>query len=91
MHVCQLQGVCIVLRNRGVQVVDPRKASYGVEHATYAVVQLAQTTMRSELGKISLDKSFEERETLNRNIVRSIQCGPPRELGLPICLPVPAG
>ena len=53
--------------------MDPRKASYGVEHATYAVVQLAQTTMRSELGKISLDKSFEERETLNRNIVRSIQ------------------
>ena len=56
-----------------VQVIDPRKASYGVEHATYAVVQLAQTTMRSELGKISLDKTFEERDMLNRNIVQSIQ------------------
>ncbi len=42
-----------------MQVVDPRKASYGVENAIYAVVQLAQTTMRSELGKITLDKTFE--------------------------------
>ena len=36
----------------------------------YAVMQLAQTTMRSELGKITLDKTFEERDTLNANIVR---------------------
>lgn len=43
------------------QVVDPVKASYGVENAMYAVTQLAQTTMRSELGKISLDKTFEVR------------------------------
>ena len=57
-----------------LQVVDPRRASYGVEHATYAVMQLAQTTMRSELGKITLDKTFEERDALNRNIVSSIQC-----------------
>ena len=56
------------------QVVDPVKASYGVENAYFAVVQLAQTTMRSELGKISLDKTFEERAALNENIVRSIQC-----------------
>lgn len=55
------------------QVVDPVKASYGVENAYFAVVQLAQTTMRSELGKISLDKTFEERAALNDNIVRSIQ------------------
>ena len=39
-----------------LQVVDPVKTSYGVENALYAVVQLAQTTMRSELGKITLDK-----------------------------------
>lgn len=49
------------------------KASYGVENAMYAVTQLAQTTMRSELGKISLDKTFEERDTLNANIVSAIQ------------------
>lgn len=55
------------------QVVDAKRASYGVENATYAVVQLAQTTMRSELGKITLDKTFEERATLNLNIVESIR------------------
>lgn len=55
------------------QVVDPKRASYGVENATSAVVQLAQTTMRSELGKITLDKTFEERTALNNNIVKSIQ------------------
>ena len=47
-------------------------ASYGVEDAIFAVVQLAQTTMRSELGKITLDKTFEERENLNKNIVDAI-------------------
>lgn len=55
------------------QVVDPKRASYGVENATAAVIQLAQTTMRSELGKITLDKTFEERTALNLNIVKSIQ------------------
>ncbi len=59
-----------------LQVIDPQKASYGVENAIYAVVQLAQTTMRSELGKMSLDKTFEERDTLNHNIVESIRCVP---------------
>lgn len=54
------------------QVMDPVRASYGVDNALYAVGQLAQTTMRSELGKITLDKTFEEREALNANIVRSI-------------------
>ena len=58
------------------QVVDLKRASYGVAHATYAVTQLAQTTMRSELGKITLDKTFEERDALNKNIVTSIQYGP---------------
>ena len=38
------------------------------------MVQLAQTTMRSELGKITLDKTFEERDALNHSIVKSIQC-----------------
>ncbi|GIL82268.1 hypothetical protein Vretimale_7233 [Volvox reticuliferus] len=55
-----------------VKVMDAFKASYGVDNALYAVGQLAQTTMRSELGKITLDKTFEEREALNHNIVRSI-------------------
>ncbi|VAH86964.1 unnamed protein product [Triticum turgidum subsp. durum] len=52
-----------------VKIVDPYMASYGVENPVYAVIQLAQTTMRSELGKITLDKTFEERDTLNTNIV----------------------
>ncbi|KAG9353774.1 hypothetical protein JZ751_011897 [Albula glossodonta] len=47
-------------------------ASYGVEDPEYAVTQLAQTTMRSELGKLTLDKVFRERESLNSNIVHSI-------------------
>ncbi|KAL7230154.1 hypothetical protein ACSBR2_008644 [Camellia fascicularis] len=55
-----------------VKIVDPRLASYGVENPLYAVIQLAQTTMRSELGKITLDKTFEERDTLNDKIVISI-------------------
>ncbi|KAF2299544.1 hypothetical protein GH714_032473 [Hevea brasiliensis] len=55
-----------------VKVVDPKLASYGVENPIYAVIQLAQTTMRSELGKITLDKTFEERDTLNEKIVESI-------------------
>ena len=54
-------------------MVDPYRASYGVENALYAVTQLAQTTMRSELGKITLDSVFSERDTLNANIVAAIQ------------------
>lgn len=56
-------------------MVDAKKASYGVDNALFAVTQLAQTTMRSDIGKISLDKTFEERDTLNRNIVEAIRCG----------------
>jgi len=55
-----------------VKVVSAYDASYGVEDAIFAVMQLAQTTMRSELGKITLDKTFEERENLNRSIVNAI-------------------
>ncbi|MDT8283050.1 MAG: SPFH domain-containing protein [Gammaproteobacteria bacterium] len=55
-----------------LKVLDPYKASYGVDNYVYAVTQLAQTTMRSEIGKIELDKTFEEREALNTNIVAQI-------------------
>ena len=55
-----------------LKVIDPYKACYGVEDYRFAVSQLAQTTMRSEIGKIELDKTFEERETLNAAIVSSI-------------------
>uniref|UniRef100_UPI003AAF04DC stomatin-like protein 2, mitochondrial n=1 Tax=Centroberyx gerrardi TaxID=166262 RepID=UPI003AAF04DC len=55
-----------------LRILDPFKASYGVEDPEYAVTQLAQTTMRSELGKLTLDKVFRERESLNSNIVHSI-------------------
>ena len=54
------------------RVLDPYKATYGVDDYVFAVTQLAQTTMRSELGKMELDKTFEERDVLNVNIVSSI-------------------
>jgi len=54
------------------RVLDPYKATYGVDDYIFAVTQLAQTTMRSELGKMELDKTFEERDQLNANIVHSI-------------------
>uniref|UniRef100_H2YV97 Stomatin-like protein 2, mitochondrial n=1 Tax=Ciona savignyi TaxID=51511 RepID=H2YV97_CIOSA len=55
-----------------VRVDDPYKASYGIEDPEYAVTQLAQTTMRSEIGKLTLDGIFREREILNTNIVIAI-------------------
>ncbi|CAI9734156.1 2, mitochondrial [Octopus vulgaris] len=55
-----------------LRVVDAYKASYGVEDAEYAITQLAQTTMRSEIGKINLDTVFRERELLNYAIVEAI-------------------
>lgn len=54
------------------RIVDPVAASYGVADPVYAVTQLAQTTMRSEIGKLTMDQTFEERETLNANIVTAI-------------------
>ena len=54
------------------RIVDAEKATYGVEDFEFAVTQLAQTTMRSELGKLELDRTFEERDTLNIKIVESI-------------------
>lgn len=55
-----------------LRILDPYLASYGVEDPEFAITQLAQTTMRSELGKISLDKVFRERENLNISIVDAI-------------------
>ncbi|KXI22559.1 SPFH domain-containing protein [Photobacterium sanguinicancri] len=55
-----------------LKVLDPAKACYGVDDYVFSVTQLAQTTMRSEVGKLELDKTFEERESLNTAIVSSI-------------------
>ncbi|KAK6026794.1 SPFH/Band 7/PHB domain protein, partial [Ostertagia ostertagi] len=62
----QLDGVLYL------RVFNPYRASYGVDDPEFAVTQLAQTTMRSEVGKISLDTVFKEREQLNVNIVEAI-------------------
>ena len=51
------------------QVTDPRLASYGSANYVSAITQLAQTTLRSEIGKMELDKSFESREEINRQVV----------------------
>jgi len=51
------------------QVTDPRVASYGSSDYVTAITQLAQTTLRSEIGKMELDKSFESRDEINRQIV----------------------
>ncbi|NAW64935.1 SPFH domain-containing protein [Photobacterium halotolerans] len=55
-----------------IKLIDPYKASYGVDNYIFSVTQLAQTTMRSEVGKMDLDKTFEERENLNTAIVSAI-------------------
>ena len=55
-----------------VKVVNPVDASYGVENPYYAVSQLAQTSMRSAIGKITMDTTFEERVVLNSQIVSAI-------------------
>ena len=55
-----------------VKVINAVDASYGVSDPYFAVAQLAQTTMRAEIGKLTLDKTFEEREMLNTNIVDAI-------------------
>lgn len=55
-----------------LRIMDPYKSSYGIEDPEFAITQLAQTTMRSEIGKISLDGLFRERENLNFAIVQSI-------------------
>ena len=54
------------------QVTDPMRASYGSANYIMAITQLAQTTLRSVIGKLELDKTFEERETINHSVVSSI-------------------
>ncbi len=55
-----------------LQVVDPQKASYGIDNYIFASIQLAQTTMRSVIGKLELDKTFEERDSINSVIVAAV-------------------
>ena len=55
-----------------LQVIDPQKASYGINNYQFAATQLAQTTMRSVIGKLELDKTFEERDAINTQIVDAV-------------------
>jgi regulator of protease activity HflC (stomatin/prohibitin superfamily) len=55
-----------------LQVLDARSASYGIGNYLFAIAQLAQTTLRSEMGKIELDKTFEERSHINLRIVEEL-------------------
>jgi regulator of protease activity HflC (stomatin/prohibitin superfamily) len=55
-----------------LQVLDPGRASYGIGNYMFAISQLAQTTLRSEIGKIDLDRTFEERGTINQNVVAEL-------------------
>jgi regulator of protease activity HflC (stomatin/prohibitin superfamily) len=55
-----------------MQVLDPGRASYGIGDYMFAISQLAQTTLRSEIGKIDLDRTFEERGTINSNVVSEL-------------------
>jgi regulator of protease activity HflC (stomatin/prohibitin superfamily) len=55
-----------------MQVLDPARASYGIGNYMFAISQLAQTTLRSEIGKIDLDRTFEERSTINSNVVAEL-------------------
>jgi len=55
-----------------LQVIDPKNASYGINNYQFASVQLSQTTMRSVIGRLALDKTFEERETINSSIVAAV-------------------
>ena len=55
-----------------LQVLDPQKASYGIDNYRFASIQIAQTTMRSVIGKLELDRTFEERETINVTIVEAV-------------------
>jgi len=55
-----------------LQVLDPARASYGITDYVFAISQLAQTTLRSEIGKIDLDRTFEERGAINANVVSEL-------------------
>ncbi len=55
-----------------LKVLDPERASYGINNYTFAIIQLAQTTLRSEIGKIELDRTFEERTHINSSVVSEV-------------------
>jgi regulator of protease activity HflC (stomatin/prohibitin superfamily) len=55
-----------------LKVLNPERASYGITDYRFAIVQLCQTTLRSEIGKIDLDKTFEERATINTQVVNEV-------------------
>jgi regulator of protease activity HflC (stomatin/prohibitin superfamily) len=55
-----------------LQVMDPQRASYGIANYMFGIGQLAQTTLRSEIGKIDLDRTFEARGTINANVVAEL-------------------
>ena len=55
-----------------MKVMDPKAASYGVENLNFAITQLAQTSMRAEIGKLTLDQTFESRENINGEITMAI-------------------
>ena len=73
--------VCITKDNVSVnidgvlffRVMDPAKATYGINDYVQAIVQLAQTTLRSEIGKLDLDRTFEEREKINNAVILAIE------------------
>jgi len=74
------EQVCITLDNVQVgvdgvlylQILDPKRASYGIQDHIFAISQLAQTTLRSEIGRIDLDRTFVERAVINANVVREV-------------------
>lgn len=55
-----------------LRVLDPERASYGIQNYSFAIIQLAQTTLRSEVGKIELDRTFEERTNINISVVSEL-------------------
>jgi regulator of protease activity HflC (stomatin/prohibitin superfamily) len=55
-----------------MQILDAARASYGIANYEFAISQLAQTTLRSQIGKIELDRTFEERATINANVVSEL-------------------
>jgi regulator of protease activity HflC (stomatin/prohibitin superfamily) len=55
-----------------MQVLDAHRASYGITNYVFAITQLAQTTLRSEMGKIDLDRTFEERQVVNAHVVEEL-------------------
>src|SRR5262245_20561258 len=55
-----------------MKILNPERASYGIANYTFAIIQLAQTTLRSEVGKITLDKTFEERTNINTAVVSEL-------------------